>query len=96
MIYASFKDNRARFIDSFRFPYFMLSDFVYQLYQFTMGIHNDSTVGKIYTPIFTFFGKELPISRFWSWNWSQMKALVILHKYYRGIHQFLNPSIFEK
>ena len=38
-----------------------------------------STVGKIYTPIFSFFGKELSISRFESWDRSQMKGQVILH-----------------
>ena len=76
MIYASFKDNRARFIDTFRFPYFMLSDFVYQLYQFIMDIHNDS---KMYTPVFFFFGKELSMSQCHSLDRSQMKSLVILY-----------------
>ena len=42
----------------------------------------------------SFFGKELSISRFQSWDWSQMKALVILHSL-GGINEFLNPSITE-
>ena len=37
------------------------------------------TVGKIYTPIFSFLGKELSILRFESWDRSQMEGLVILH-----------------
>ena len=35
------------------------------------------TVGKIYTPTFSFFGKGLPISCFLIWVWSQTKGLVI-------------------
>ena len=38
------------------------------------------TVGsRIYTPIFSFLGKELSMSRFQSWNRSQMKGPVILY-----------------
>ena len=46
-----------------------------------------SLVGKICTPIFSFFEKD----------GSQMKGPVILHSVgILGIHEFLNPSIFDK
>ena len=47
------------------------------------------TISEIYTTIFSFFGKKvlnIAILEFRSCNIT----------FYRGIHEFLNPSIFEK
>ena len=44
---------------------------------------------------FRFFGKKLLISRLQSWDWSQMKALVILHTI-GVISNYQNPLLFEK
>ena len=55
----------------------------------------ESTVGKIYMPIFSFFRKRVvnimisdlrPVSNESPGNFT----------FYRGIHEFLNPSIFVK
>ena len=59
------------------------------------GDRNGSTVGKIYTPIFWFFRKKFvnivsselrPVSNERSGDFTL----------YRGIHNFLNPSMFMK
>ena len=53
------------------------------------------TVGKIYTPIFTFFSKKVV-------NIAILELGLVSNEspcnstYYRGILKFLNPSIFEK
>ena len=57
-------------------------------------VYQSCTIGKIYTSIFPFFGKELSILRFESWDRSQIKGLVILHSI--GVFEFLNSFIFEK
>ena len=55
------------------------------------------TVGEMYTPIFSFFGKELSISRFQSWNRSQMKGLVIWHSgFFFLFSLILKSSYFSK
>ena len=53
------------------------------------AVHERRRVGKIYTPIFSFFRKKvvnIAISNESPGNFT----------FYRGIHEFLNPSIFVK
>ena len=55
----------------------------------------DGTVGRMFTPIFSFFRKRVLIIKIW-----EMRPVLNERSgnftFYRGIHEFLNSIFFEK